>query len=87
MENIQTTETDYFSDVLRVAHEGERIYFSSKNNEEYVLITRKELELMEKQIAFNKLIHELNEIQERNDRNNTWLSEEEAHHILGWDEE
>ncbi len=87
MENISTIETDFLPDVLKDAHNGERIYFSSENNEEYVLIPRKELDLMEKQITFNKLISELNKIQEKNDRNNSWLSEEEAHHILGWDEE
>ena len=85
MENSITTNADFFPTVLKDVHNGERIYFTAGDNEEYVLISRKELEQMEKTIAFDKLIEELDKIREDNHNKNTWVSEEDADKILGWD--
>ena len=82
MEKIDIFKKEYCTEILKDAHETDRIYFTSGDGKEFVLISREELEQLEKQIAFNKLITELDEIRERNYRNNTWVSEEEAWKIL-----
>ncbi|MBQ6502621.1 MAG: hypothetical protein IJI57_01750 [Flexilinea sp.] len=83
MENIKTAEMEYCTEILKDTHENERIYFTSGEGKEFVLISRKELDLLEKQIAFNKFIKELDQIREENDRNNSWIPEEEAWKMLG----
>ena len=87
MEKLETAEMEFCTEVLKDTREDDRIYFTSGEGKEFVLISRQELDLMEKQLAFNKLIKELDRIREENDRNNTWVPEEEAWKILGWDEE
>lgn len=83
MEKEELVEMEYCTEILKDTHEDERIYFTSGEGKKYVLIRQEELDLMEKQLAFNKLIAELDHIREENDRNNTWISEEDAWKILG----
>ena len=83
MEKIEFAEKEYCTEILKGAHEDDRIYFTSGEGKEFVLISREELDMLEKQIALSKLITELDEIRERNYKNNTWVSEEDAWKILG----
>lgn len=54
MEKIDIFKKEYCTEILKDAHETDRIYFTSGDGKEFVLITREELEQLEKQIAFNK---------------------------------
>ncbi len=76
----------FCAEIVKDTREDDRIYFTSNEGKEFVLISREELDLLEKQIALDKLIKELDHIREENDRNNTWVTEEEAWKMLGWEE-
>lgn len=77
---------EFCAEIVKDTREDDRIYFTSNEGKEFVLISREELDLLEKQIALDKLIKELDHIREENDRNNTWVTEEEAWKMLGWEE-
>lgn len=87
MEIAKTANKDYYPEILKTVQKGERVYFTGNDEEDYVLIPRKELEALEKSVVFTKLIDELNQIRENNNKNNSWVPEEEADRILGWDKE
>lgn len=77
---------EFCAEIVKDTREDDRINFTSNEGKEFVLISREELDLLEKQIALDKLIKELDHIREENDRNNTWVTEEEAWKMLGWEE-
>lgn len=82
MEKIEFAEKEYCTEILKDAHEDDRIYFTSGEGKEFVLISREELDMLEKQIAFYKFIHELDEIRAEAERNG-WIEEEDAWRMLG----
>ncbi len=82
MENIKTAEMEYCTEILKDTNENERIYFTSGEGKEFVLISRKELDLLEKQIAFDKLMDDIKKAREEADRDG-WIEEEDAWRMLG----
>ena len=86
MEKLDTAEMEYCTEILKDMREDDRVYFTSHDGKEFVLISRKELDLMEKQIAFSRLMADINRAKEESDRDG-WIEEEEAWKILGIEEE
>ena len=71
-----------YTDILKDVHYGERIYLTKNGHGEFALIDMKELDDIDKMLAFHKLMENLHKAEERADREG-WISEEEAERILG----
>lgn len=66
---------------IKITHKNDRIYFTSGEGKEFVLISREEFDLLEKEIAFNNFMKEINKAEEEADRDG-WIEEEDAWRIL-----
>ncbi len=82
MEKIDTAEIKFCKEILKDTREDDRIYFTSGEGKEFVLISRRELNQLEKQIALGKLVADIKEAKEEADRDG-WIEEEEAWKLLG----
>ena len=70
-----------YSELLKEVRYGERIYLTKNGHGEFALIDLKELDDLDKMIAFSKLMGKLQQAEERA-AHEGWIPEEDADKIL-----
>lgn len=79
---IPVTELQNYDEVLKDVHYGERVYLTRNGHGEYAVIDIKELDELDKAIAYSRLIADLQRAEERANHEG-WISEEEVDKLFG----